>query len=177
MPTLSQIQQTILSAQYLQAENTDANRIQLEYGYWLVDWTLINRFNRLQAALGFQVNRIDYTSRITLAIYDQLNALIGLDPTNNNIDPNFQYPGIIIDNEGAGTIPQIEIGIIGGVTMMPLTVPYTGFINPTIIYRKSDGSNYGGAVNNVDTGSAIILTGDSDGSGHFADSFTMVIKQ
>lgn len=71
---------------------------------------------------------------------------------------------------------QVITEIIGGTTPNPITVPYTGFVNPTLIFRNANGSNYSGATNNVDTGAEIVLTGDDDGSGHFADSFSFVIK-
>lgn len=177
MPTLQQIQQTILSAQYLQATLVDSNRVQLSIGNGLVKWGQIKQINRNQIALGFQVNREDYISDTTLSLYDCLNTTIGLDPTNNTIDPNFQNPNIIIDITGGTFAPPVITQIIGGVTLNPITVPYTGFTNPTLIYRNADGSNYNGAVNNVDTGSAIILTGDSNDGVTFADSFEFVIKQ
>lgn len=75
-----------------------------------------------------------------------------------------------------GAIPQVTTPIVGGTTPNPITVPYTGMENPTLIFRNADGSNYSGAVNNVDTGTDIVLTGDDDGTGHFADSFSFVIK-
>lgn len=71
---------------------------------------------------------------------------------------------------------QVTTPIVSGVTANPITVAYTGYANPTLIFRNADGSEYAGAVNNVDNGANIVLTGDSDGSGHFADSFSFIIK-
>jgi len=66
------------------------------------------------------------------------------------------------------------IGVLPGILFTIETA--TTMNNPTLIFRNADGSNYSGAANNVDTGDAIILTGDDDGIGHFADSFTFIIK-
>lgn len=71
---------------------------------------------------------------------------------------------------------QVVTSIVGGTTGNPITVPYTDIINPTLIYRNADGSSYSGAVNNIDTGDTIVLTGDDDGTGKFADSFSFIIK-
>lgn len=71
---------------------------------------------------------------------------------------------------------QIITPIIGGTTGNPITVTYGAMTNPTLIFRNADGSNYAGAVNNVDNGTAIVLTGDDNGSGKFADSFSFILK-
>lgn len=76
----------------------------------------------------------------------------------------------------SGSAPAITTNIIAGVTPNPITVSYTGMAHPWLIFRNSDGSNYGGAPDNTDTGSSIILSGNDDGAGHFADSFTFIIK-
>jgi hypothetical protein len=75
-----------------------------------------------------------------------------------------------------GNINQITTPITSGVTGNPITVAYTGMVNPTLIFRNGDGSNYSGATNNVDNGTEIILTGDDDGHGKFADTFSFIIK-
>lgn len=74
-------------------------------------------------------------------------------------------------------LAQIITPIVGGTTGNPITVDYVGMINPTLIFRNADGSNYGGAVNNVDNGTGIVLTGDFDPTGtFFANSFSFIIK-
>lgn len=85
--------------------------------------------------------------------------------TKNMMQEQFPVPGA-----------QVTQLITGGITPNPTTVPYTGFVNPTLIFRNADGSNYTGLTSNVDDGSSIVLTGDDDGSGHFIDSFTIIIK-
>lgn len=65
--------------------------------------------------------------------------------------------------------------IVGGVTPNPITVPYTSITPPVLILRNLDGSNYAGAVDNVDTGTAIILTGNANASGKFIDTFNFTV--
>jgi len=125
MPTLTQIQQTILSAQYLQATLSDANRAQLSVGNCLANWWQIKQINRNTVALGFQVNRGDYISSTTLMLYDCLNSTIGLDPTNNNIDPNFQNPNITLDVTVINTGTPVYI------------VPFSGVANLTINWSSN----------------------------------------
>lgn len=74
-----------------------------------------------------------------------------------------------------GTL-QITTNIVAGTTPNPKTVAYSGMVNPSLVFRNLDGSNYSGATNNVDNGTDIVLTGDDDGTGHFADTFTFIIK-
>lgn len=103
--TAGQIQQTILSAQYLQATMTEANRVQLSVGNAIVPWAQIKRLNRNTIALQYQLNRGNF---VTTTLYDCLNSIIGVDLTNNTIDPNFQNPNIIIeDGGGSGFEPTI----------------------------------------------------------------------
>jgi hypothetical protein len=76
-----------------------------------------------------------------------------------------------------GPFAQITTPIMGGVTPNPVTITYGAMINPTIILRNNDGSNYSGSANNVDNGTEIVLTGDDNGSGKFADTFNIILKQ
>lgn len=89
--------------------------------------------------------------------------------------------GLVTKNMLENALPptptdQIITPIVSGVTGNPKTVNYGEMVNPTLIFRNSDGSNYSGAVNNIDNGTEIVLTGDDDGSGKFADSFSFIIK-
>jgi hypothetical protein len=98
-------------------------------------------------------------------------------PTLSDLEDN----GLVTKDMLLGSMPiaptdQIGTVITGGVTANPITVNYGAMVNPTLIFRNADGSNYGGAVNNVDNGTEIVLTGDDDGAGHFADSFNFIIK-
>lgn len=82
-----------------------------------------------------------------------------------------------IYNDNSPNRAPIVTAIVGGVTGNPITVSYGTMIWPMVFCRNSDGSIYSGAQNTVDDGANIILTGDSDGSGHFIDSFNFIIKQ
>jgi len=76
----------------------------------------------------------------------------------------------------------VTTAIVGGVTANPITVNYGDMQDPTLIFRNADGTNYSGAVNSIDHAydgspvNSITLTGDDDGAGHFADSFSFIIK-
>lgn len=121
-----------------------------------------------------------------------LQRIFALLTTDNIISDNvivYSNPPSLTDLPDAGLVTKnmlesqytpsgtpVVTSIVGGTTANPITVAYTGFEYPTLVFRNSDGSNYAGAVNNVDNGSSIVLTGDDDGTGHFADSFTFIIK-
>lgn len=171
----SQVQGTLLTAQLKAANMTLANITVLQGGQLYVDWYPVTKAQRGINAVGRQYALGDYSSLEFLTAYACLQGFVGT-YGGGTIDPNAQNPGITIEVTG-DIEPQIITQIIGGVTDNPITVPYNGFTNPTLIYRNADGSNYNGAVNNIDTGSAIILTGDSNDGVTFADSFEFVIKQ
>lgn len=90
-------------------------------------------------------------------------------------DDDFITKYLLVNNISP-VVEQITTDIVGGETPNPITVSYEFMTNPTLIFRNSDGSNYSGAVNNVDTGTEIVLTGDDTGDGTFADSFVFTIK-
>jgi len=96
MPTQSEIQQTILSAQLIAANKTEANRITLAGGALSAKWGFIRRITRLCIAVLRQYNLQDYTSTNFLIVYDKLVTAIGVDTTVNTIDPNFQNPAFTI---------------------------------------------------------------------------------
>lgn len=99
MPTQAQIQATILSASYKNALLMTANNTKLAMGNNNVLWAEARLFNRNIIALGYQYQLEDYTSDQTIAIYDVLNSLIGIDTSTITIDPNYQAPNtnIIVD--------------------------------------------------------------------------------
>ena len=72
-------------------------------------------------------------------------------------------------------IPPIVRNITGGVTTIPQTIVHTGMTWPSVIFRDGSGNEYAGATSQ-DNGTSIIVTGDDDGSGKFADSFVVVVK-
>ena len=100
MPTANDIQNTILTASLLMANDCIDNLAQLNVGNSEVYWASIRRLNRNITALQYQHDTEQYTSSQTVMLYNCLNSLIGFDTTVNNIDPNFQNPAIIIEIEG-----------------------------------------------------------------------------
>lgn len=91
MPTLNQIQGVILTAQLKMANMIEANRTQLAVGNNLVSWANIKRYNRNIQALSYQLNRPDYYSSTTIALYDCLSDLIGSTGATS-LDPSYQAP-------------------------------------------------------------------------------------
>lgn len=176
MPNQSNIQQTILNGKYSLATLVNNNLSLIMQGGLAIKQVLITWFDLNLQALIDQYAIGDYTSNTTIVLYDRVNYFVGI-PYGAEVDPNYQGNGIIIEVTTGGFAPPIITQIIGGVTLDPITVPYTGFTNPTLIFRNADGSNYNGAVNNIDTGTSIILSGDSGDGVTFADSFEFVIKQ
>lgn len=57
----------------------------------------------------------------------------------------------------------------------PLTIPHPGMVWPQVFYRTLSGDEYGGAHSN-DNGTNIVVTGDADMSGNFADTFIVIVK-
>jgi hypothetical protein len=96
MPTQQSVQQTILSAQLLAANKTEANWVTLAGGGLTVKWGYVERITRLTTAVLRQYNLGDYVSANFTTVYDCLVSLVGLDTTVNTIDPNFQNPAFII---------------------------------------------------------------------------------
>lgn len=75
---------------------------------------------------------------------------------------------------------QVTQLITGGTTPMPTDIPYTSFINPTVMFKNEDGSDYAGAFaqDNAYAGTpvnSITVTGNADGT-HFIDTFWVIIK-
>lgn len=121
------------------------------------------------AVLDYITSLLDRITVTTRLFYKTRYELADL----NDDDLVTKY--LLLNNSSSIPDPVVN-AITGGTTPNPITVPYTGMVYPTLIFRNADGSNYGGAVNNVDNGSSIVLTGDDDGAGHFADSFQFIIK-
>lgn len=80
----------------------------------------------------------------------------------------------VLNAIGSVVFGFIKVDVVAG-DPQPLTIPHPDFTWPTVMYRNADGSRYGGATD-TDTGSDIVVTGDDDGSGNFADSFTVIVK-
>lgn len=123
------------------------------------------------------------------AILDWIRSMAG-GPITSDSDIVYSDPPSLTDLESNGLVTknmmvsyvpsppadQITTPIIGGTTDNPITVNYGDMVNPTLIFRTAAGLNYTGSVNNQDTGTTIVLTGDDNGSGKFADSFSFIIK-
>ena len=138
------------------------------------------------------------TPNPTTVYYNTVSA-IGTGTTSTSDGTQTNQPAVTITGAGAGAyftiltvgnvasvVTQVnpgngyEVGDTFTITALPGIVftitNITAMVNPTSIYRNADGSEYGGVSANVDLGNGIMITGDDDGSGHFADSFTFVIK-
>jgi len=96
MPNQAQVLQTILSAQLIAANKTNANGSTLSGGGLKVSWSFIDRIHVFTQAVLRQYNLGDYVSPEFLTVYDCLVNMVGLDTTVNTIDPNFQNPEFII---------------------------------------------------------------------------------
>lgn len=96
MPTLQTYQQTILSAQLIMANLLTDNLNKLKVGNMSVYYSTIRNYEHNITGLQYQLNQNDLTSSTTLAIYDRLSGLIGVDTTANVIDPNYQAPNTTI---------------------------------------------------------------------------------
>lgn len=72
-------------------------------------------------------------------------------------------------------VPDIVQSITGGVTTIPQTIAHTGMTWPTVIFRDGSGNVYSGATSQ-DTGTDIVVTGDTGDGTTFADSFVVIIK-
>lgn len=132
--------------------------------------------------MAITIDGVVFLRRDTKANWEHVNPILGDgEPGYDTTIKNFKFgDGIThwtsLDYWIGGPGGQITTPIVGGVTNNPITVSHAPIINPSLIFRNADGSNYGGAVNNVDNGTTIVLTGDYNGSGKFADSFSFIIK-
>lgn len=108
MPTQQQVQDTILSAELVAANLTEANRVQFTVGNEDVDWDKVRKLSRNIYALSMLYSVGNYTSAQTLVLYDCLNDMIGFDTNVNTIDPYYQIPGttIIIQNPAGYLSPR-----------------------------------------------------------------------
>lgn len=97
MPTAQDIQNTLLSASLLMANQCTANLGQLNVGNDELDWSKIRRLTRNINALQYQYNTGQYDVSQTLTLYDCLNSLVGFDTTINNLDPNYENASVTYD--------------------------------------------------------------------------------
>jgi len=97
MPSAQSIENTLLSASLLMANQCTANLVQLSVGNDELSWASIRRLNRNINALQYQYNTGQYDATATVTVYNCLNSLIGFDTTINNLDPNFQNSTVVYD--------------------------------------------------------------------------------
>lgn len=71
---------------------------------------------------------------------------------------------------------QITTSVTGGVTANGIVIAHTGMTFPNVAFFTPSGDKYTGISNVNDDGTNITVTGDDDGSGHFVDSFLIVIS-
>lgn len=70
---------------------------------------------------------------------------------------------------------QITRNVTGGTTPNGMVIAHTGMTFPGVAFYTPSGDEYTGANFN-DDGTNITVTGDDDGSGHFVDTFLIVIS-
>lgn len=96
MPTQQQVQDKILAAS-LKAADMTANVLQAEEnGLPNTGWSFIKQITRFITAVTREYTLGDYDSPNFLLAYDCLCKFTG-EYGGGTIDPNFNYPGIIID--------------------------------------------------------------------------------
>lgn len=72
--------------------------------------------------------------------------------------------------------PPTPTTIQAGVTVNPLIVIFVGNASTLYSLRRAADSSYDWNTSVIFDGSQFTITGDDDGTGHFADGFTFAIK-
>jgi len=111
MPTPTQVQQSILSAQLAQANLVYANNLSMAAGFKPSHHFTIKRFRWLIAACLRQYNLGDLSSQNFLTVYGCLCSLTGQDSANP-IDPNYQGPNFNIGIAVTNVTANYNEGII-----------------------------------------------------------------
>lgn len=96
MPTQQQVQNKILAASLKAADMTATVLQAEENGLPNTGWSFIKQITRFITAVTRQYTLGDYDSPSFLQAYDCLCKFTG-EYGGGNIDPNFSFPGIIID--------------------------------------------------------------------------------
>lgn len=71
---------------------------------------------------------------------------------------------------------QVEYDVVAGTTPISQTIPYTDIINPTVLFRLPDGTNYTGYLGYQDTGTDIVVTSPTEDGTTSIDTYTVIIK-
>lgn len=114
MPTQSNVETTILNAEYKLATLVNNNLALINMGGLAIKEQFLTYFNLNLKGLIYLNNQANYVSTTTNTIYDRLNGFIGI-PQGAVIDPSFQNSGITI-------IIQNPIGYLS-----PMDIPWTAF--------------------------------------------------
>ena len=107
MPTQSQVQQTILSAQYVMAVQSTGNANNMAAGFKSNGFGFLKKLYCYIQAVKRQYALNDFSSPNFLIVYNCLCKMVGMDTTVNTIDPNYQGPSFIIDVESPIFAPTI----------------------------------------------------------------------
>lgn len=169
MPTQTQIQNVILSAQLRIQQLVETNRLILVGGGNIAEtkWRQAEWLKLVMNPLIRHYNLQDYTSSTTQTLYNCLLQKIGVDTTLNNIDPNFQTAGIIIDVIPSGFEPTFitytqanlvsdgqggyYLPLVGanGLTVVSVSSNGVGLSGLTPIYTTNPTNLYGFANNSA----------------------------
>jgi hypothetical protein len=112
MPTQTQVQQIILSAEWKRANLIFNRYTALTAGFKTYYENEIRRYRYLIAAVTRQYQLGDYTSTNFQIVYDCLSTLVGIDTSVNTIDPNYKGPNTIINvvsGGGGSTVNSTQI--------------------------------------------------------------------
>jgi len=160
MPTQSQVQETILTAQLKCADISNTNRVNSMSGVGRVSWALVRFIGLFISAVSNQYEIGDFSSVGFLSCYDSLCKLVG-SYGSGIIDPNAHGSGFIIDVTVPPSIiaPVVQISFtnVTGLTINWQTDIPTGYTQtyaqilgnyfPNPVVGFNDGSEYGSAGN------------------------------
>ena len=105
MPTQTQISSRILRGQLLQGSLAKADVLQEKVGNMFSDWEKCIYVSQLVEGLYDQYEITDYTSDTTVAIYNKLGGILGMQFIDGAaLDPNAQQTDVII----AGSFPAFN---------------------------------------------------------------------
>lgn len=121
MPTQSQIQTNILTAQLNVANLVNANLTTLSGGGSFVKWDFIKKYTRAINCVSRQYNLQDYSSTGFLTAYDCLLNFIGGN-TANPLNQNAQNPNTVIIIPGGISGTQIVYGRIPFTNANPVQI-------------------------------------------------------
>lgn len=168
MPTQSDIANQILRGQLLQAYTVKAYVAQERIGNYFSFWDYAIYLSHLIQGLQNQLLIQDYTSGITLAIYNKLGGELGMQYIDGAaLDPNAQLPPtVIVINEHGGSG-----GGGGGSTVISQPIIFS---NQTVVTLSNYQSVYAPTYGN----NPVIQVFVPDGSGGYAqDEGTSPVRQ